>query len=66
MFAAQASVDHWQQHGLNRPSFNPIESRPAFDKVTGAINPLKLGGQKRWDAYVRALQVLSKPGRGER
>lgn len=59
--AARASVDHWQQKNLNGPTFDPIESRAAFDKVTKAINPAMLGGEARWKAYRRGLGILSKP-----
>lgn len=60
--AARASVDHWLQKGLNGSTFDPIESRQAFDEVTKKINPPMLGGEARWNAYGRGLRVLSKPG----
>ena len=58
--ASETAAAFWEDHGLNA-STSAVLDRKAFDAVTRTVNGALTDAQKRWDAYLRALDAMGVP-----
>lgn len=63
-YSAFSGAAYWKSHSLNERTLHVLNHRQ-FDAIVGGVNSARLGGDRRWEAYQRALAALQprKPAR---